>query len=263
MLLLDAPKPSRFIKHTIVEEIATECNGHYRRLQSHDMGYPVRIEAFADLDLEITIVRDHIDEPELTTVFAKCGPDSQAADRLKITINSSYEDLFHARPDLLRSTLGHEIGHYLLRHHQWRVTPGNAALLFPDMERQTRFLHDSSWKPLAFTKQDMNEWCRRAFKGDEDARKTLQQLQDRMEPEWMFWQAEHFSMCFLIPHDRLLWHLNRGCEVGSWFALARLADTFGVSPSMMRVRLSKMGAIIIENGSPKIGPMLKQPGMLR
>jgi len=67
----------------------------------------------------------------------------------------------------------------------------------------------------------LNEWCKRAFKGDEEARRKLLRFQDRLEPEWMFWQAEHFAACFLIPRDRLLECLNAGREVGIWFAMRR------------------------------------------
>lgn len=261
MLSLDVPKPNRYLKHSAVEVLASACNQYYRGLQHERASYAVDVAAFADLDLEITIVQDEIEEPELTTVFAKCAIHKEKGHI--ITINTLYRELFKARPDLLRSSLGHEIGHYVLRHHEWRTRPENVGLLFEDMEPKTRYLHDSSWKPLAFTKQDMNEWCRRAFSGDEEAREKLNKLQDRMEPDWMFWQAEHFSMCFLIARDQLLQCLNEGCEITSWFAIRRLADKFGVSPSMMRVRLTKIGAISIEDGKPVVGPMLKQPSMIR
>ena len=82
------------------------------------------------------------------------------------------------------------------------------------------------------------------------------------EPDWMFWQAERFSMCFLIARDRLLQFLNEGREVSSWLAIRCLAEAFGVSPSMMRTRLVKMGAIVIKDGKPEIVPLLKQRGVL-
>lgn len=79
----------------------------------------------------------------------------------------------------------------------------------------------------------------------------------------MFWQAEHFASCFLIPRDRVLERLNAGCEVSGWPAIYRLAERFGVSPTMMKKRLVKMGAIVIENNRPEVGPLLSQPKMMR
>lgn len=263
MLRIDVPKPSQWIKHSLIEEIATECSKKYRELQGHVGGFPVNVHAFADLDLEITIVEDEIEEPEGTVVFAKICPDPEDENRFIITVNARYKELFELRPDLLRACLAHEVGHFVLKHHTWHARPQNITPLFPDINVQPRCLHDSSLRPFAFTKDELNEWCKKALKGDDEARQKLLRLQDRLEPEWMFWQAERFASCFLIPHDRLIECLNNGWEVSSWLAIRRLAEHFGVSPSMMRIRLTKLGAIIIENSQPKVGPMLLQPKMLR
>jgi hypothetical protein len=262
MLTIEVPKPSQYIKHTVVEEVATECNRLYRKLQRHDHGFPVDVLAFADLDLGITIDWGDIDEPECTTVFAKCGPDPIDVSRYIITINIRYRELFDLRPDLLRSCIAHEIGHVILRHFTWNARPTNIGLLFPDIQPEPCVLHDSAWKPHAFTKQEMDEWCRQASKGDEAARQKLRQLEDRLEPEWMFWQAECFSMCFLIPRDRLRELFDEGWGVSNWPAIYRLAHHFGVSPSMMKARLKKMGAITIEGGTIGLGQMFRQKGLL-
>lgn len=263
MVSIDVPKPAKWIKHSVIEEIATECSQKYRELQGHASGFPVNVHAFADLDLEITIVHDEIEEPEGTVVFAKICPDPKNENQYIITINSRYKELFKMRQDLLNSCLAHEVGHFVLRHPTWHARPQNITPLFQDIEVQPRCLHDSSLRPFAFTRDELNEWCRRAFKGDNNARQKLLRLQDRLEPEWMFWQAEHFAACFLIPRDRLIESLNDGWEISSWLAIRRFAEHFEVSPSMMRVRLTKIGAIIIEKGQPKIGPLLLQPNMLQ
>ena len=263
MLMIDVPKPSQWIKHSVIEEIATECSKKYRELQRHPNGFPVDVHAFADLDLEITIEEDNIEEPEGTIVFAKICPDPKAESRYIITVNKLYKELFELRPDLLRACLAHEVGHFVLRHHTWHVRPQNITPLFQDLEVQPRCLHDSALPPFAFTRDELNEWCKRAFKGDDEARQKLLRLQDRLEPEWMFWQAERFASCFLIPRDRLIECLNDGWEVSSWLAIRRFAEHFEVSPSMMRIRLSKLGAITIENRQPNVGPLLLQPKMLR
>jgi hypothetical protein len=141
----------------------------------------------------------------------------------------------------------------VLRHHECHTRPQNTATLFGDVATQPRCLHDSSLRPYAFTRDELNEWCKQAFRGDEAARQRLLRLQDRLEPEWMFWQAEHFAACFLIPRDCVMDYLNAGGEVSNWPALYRLAERFGVSPTMMKKRLVKMGVIVIENNQPKAG----------
>jgi hypothetical protein len=263
MLTIDVPKPSKWTKLNLVEEIATESSRAYRERQRHPRGFPADVKAFADLDLEIAIVEDEIEEPEGTLVFAKICPDPDDEGRFVITINARYKELFELRPDLLRACLAHEVGHFVLRHPEWNVAQQHVAPLFADVGRQPRCLHDSSLRPYAFTRDELNQWCKMALKGDERARQRLLRLQDRLEPDWMFWQAEHFSACFLIPRDRIMECLNAGWEVSSWFAIRRLADHFGVSPTMMKKRLVKLGAILIENNQPKLGPLLSQPKMMQ
>lgn len=262
MLKIDVPKPSQWTKHDLVEEIATECNRVYRELQNHPDGFPADVKAFADLDLEITIVEDEIEEPGGTVVFAKICSDTEEEGRYVITVNVRYKQLFELRPDLLRACLAHEVGHFVLRHPEWHARPQNTAPLFGDVEIQPRCLHATSLRPYAFTREELSEWCRQAFLGDEEARQRLRRLEDRLEPDWMFWQAEQFAMCFLIPQDRVMDYLNAGGEVSSWPAIYRLAERFGVSPTMMKKRLVKMGAIVIENNRPKVGPLLSQPRMI-
>jgi hypothetical protein len=59
---------------------------------------------------------------------------------------------------------------------------------------------------------ELNEWCKRAFKGDDEARQKLLRLQDRLEPEWMFWQAEQFAACFSYTDTADTYHyINEYC----------------------------------------------------
>lgn len=261
--VVTAPMPSQYTKNSTVEELASEWNLVYREKRSNAKGYPIDIEAFVDLSLEHTIEEAEIEEPPFTVVFAKCRPDEEDVSHYVITLNTRYRELFKLRPDILRSCIGHELGHIILGHHKWKVRSSNMDSLFPDMEVKPRYLHDSSWNPHGLMRQEMDEWCRQAFKGNEEARQMLRQLQDCMEPEWMFWQAEHFSMCFLIPHDQLFRFLNEGYEVNTWRGIYQLAESFGVSPSMMKVRLVKIGAIIMRNGKPTLGEMFRQMGLYK
>jgi Zn-dependent peptidase ImmA (M78 family) len=78
----------------------------------------------------------------------------------------------------------------------------------------------------------------------------------------MFWQAEHFSLCLRIPRDQLLRQLEEGWNFNTWVPVYRLAERFGVSPSMMRVRLEKIGLIEIgEGGRPRLKPSASQGGL--
>jgi hypothetical protein len=49
-----------------------------------------------------------------------------------------------------------------------------------------------------------------ALSGNEKVRKFLQGFDEHFEEKWMFWQAEHFALCFLIPKDCVFNILNAG-----------------------------------------------------
>jgi Zn-dependent peptidase ImmA (M78 family) len=92
----------------------------------------------------------------------------------------------------------------------------------------------------------------------ETARQTLEMMGHHFEPEWMFRQAEHFSLCLRIPRDRLLEVLEEGLSLHGWAPIYRLAERFGVSGTMMKTRLEKLR--LIEFG-PDGKPRPRQPVM--
>ena len=96
----------------------------------------------------------------------------------------------------------------------------------------------------------------------ETARETLNQMSDRFEPEWMFRQAEHFSLCLRIPKDYLLERLDEGADYTSWPGIYRLSERFGVSGSMMKTRLEKLRLIELgPDGKPRARKRSSQGGL--
>lgn len=256
MGILSAPAPSRYTKHDVVEKVASECAKLYMDAKDpRNPTLPIEALGFADIQLAASILWEQMTDGAFASVFAKMG---RPEGRLTITINEAHRELFEARPDILRSSVGHEIGHLVLGHLDWNCT-FTEDLLFPDAQRPAVvFLHDTSWTPLAFTPDEVSEWCRRASRGDDAARRKLEGLSDRMEPEWMFHQAEHFSMCFLVPRNLLMECLNAGWGVADWPAIYRLAEHFGVSPSLMRARLKRLGLISLQGREIRLGEAMKQ-----
>jgi hypothetical protein len=80
---------------------------------------------------------------------------------------------------------------------------------------------------------------------DEDARNSLYALTSKFEPEWMFWQAEHFSLCLQVPRDYLNQELERPIDLTSWSTFYQLGDKYGVTASMVKTRLRKLGVVNI------------------
>lgn len=259
--IITVPEPSQYVKHSVIEEIAQECNRVYRTMSKHECGHPVDVHTFADVHLQISIEWVVIEEPEGTTIFAECSPDPNSANAFIITINESYRGLFEARPDLLRSSLSHELGHCILRHHLWQAAPEGVLPLFGDLAPQQRRLHDSSWYQCGISSQELSGLCKRALV-DDAARLRLMKATDRLEPDWMFRQAEQFSSCFLIPRDKLMGYLNDGWDVSQWTPIYQLSERFEVSISMMCTRLRKIGAIEVSGKQITLGSMFSQKGLL-
>lgn len=255
---IEVPAPSRFISNEKVDEIATQCNQAYRIRGKGNPGYPVDIDRFIDM-LEVSVLREEIEEPEDAALFASYMPDDGGL----ITINSRHEELFASRPDVYAACLGHEAGHRVLRHLEQPVSDNEAPRLPNHVPpQQRRLLHKSSWHQYGLSRDEVEKMIERR-NGlrdklvrnaliNEKARQALDLMHDRFEPEWMFRQAEHFSLCLRIPHDRLSEMLEEDWDFTGWAAVYRLAKRFGVSGTMMKIRLQKLRVITLSaDGFPQ------------
>ena len=266
-LEINVPTPSRFVKHAVVDDIALACNKLYRERNPEQHGTPLDTDLFVDL-LEISTVWEDIEEPEHAAFFANFSLDNDGL----ITINERHRDLFEKRPDVYSACLGHEAGHCVLRHWEKNLPEGTLSLFADSSAQQPRLFHKSSWFQYGLSHEEVEERKKqeKAFRDklvnkaliSETARKTLDQMSDRFEPEWMFRQAEHFSLCLRIPKDYLLARLEEGWEYTSWRGIYRLAERFGVSGSMMKTRLEKLQLVELgPDGKPRACEPLPQRGL--
>ena len=216
------------------------------------------MDRFIDL-LEISMLWEEIDEPEDASFFANYSAEDDAL----ITINQKHRKLFESRPDVYCACLAHEGGHCVLRHWERIISSEGTGSLFADLvSDQSRLFHKSSWYQYGLSREEV-ENHKRANQEltnvlvskalvSETARRTLEQMRDRFEPEWMFRQAEHFSLCLRIPRDKLLGILEEGSSLHGWAPIYRLAERFGVSGTMMKTRLEKLRLIEIgPDGKPR------------
>jgi len=266
---IEVPTPSRFVKHAVVDDIALACNRLYRERHPEQHGSPLDTDLFVDL-LEISTVWEDIEEPEHAALFANFSADNDGL----ITINERHRDFFETRPDVYSACIGHEAGHCVLRHWEKNL-PGATLSLFADSSaQQLHLFHKSSWFQYGLTREEVEERKKKekAFTDklvskaliSETARQTLDQMSDRFEPEWMFRQAEHFSLCLRIPKDYLLDRLEEGWEYTSWRGIYRLAKRFGVSGSMMKTRLEKLQLMELgPDGKPRACEPHPQGGLFQ
>lgn len=264
-LNLQVPKASRYVSHDTVDRIALEANRAYRTRSDNKNGFPVDMELFVDL-IEVSLVWDAIEEPDGATFFGSfCADDGGL-----ITINERHRELFESRLDVFGACLGHESGHCVLRHWEKALSSASMPSLFGESASAPQLFHKSAWYQYGLTREEVQKSKERErnFKEaltknaliSETARQTLAQMENRFEPEWMFRQAEHFSLCLRIPRDALLAQLEEGWNFNTWAPFYRLAERFGVSASMMRARLEKLGVIEIgSDGRPS--PKATQAGL--
>ena len=239
----EVPKPSRYVSHSRVDEIAMEVSKAYRRSMGGKALDILDIEALITVVLEKPLIWDVIAEPSNRICFA-------SIDHERITINANHRGLFDSKPFLLRSCLSHEVGHAILGHLSLMWTNEKQTSLFDNAPESNYVFHDSVWRQFGLTRQEIlevkNDLARTAWRNEQD-RETLKMLTDRLEPEWMFFQAEQFASCLLIPKDQLLAWLENGGDITKWSTLYNLRDFFGVSISMICVRLEKLGLIEIND----------------
>jgi len=267
-LNIDVPTPSRFVKHALVDDIALACNKLYRERNPNQHGASLDPDLFIDL-LEVSTAWEDIEEPEHASFFANFSPDNDGL----ITINKKHGDLFKKRPDVYSACIGHEAGHCLLRHWEKTLRDGEGTLsLFADSLPQPRLFHKSSWFQYGLSREEVEarKKLEKAFTDklvskalmSETARQTLNEMSDRFEPEWMFHQAEHFSLCLRIPKDFLLARIENCWDYTSWRGIYRLAECFGVSGSMMKSRLEKLHLIELgSDGKPRACKVPSQRGL--
>jgi hypothetical protein len=264
---IEIPKPSRYVPNDKVDEIALETNKAYRTKGRNNSGFPVDMDRFLDL-LEVSTVWEDIEEPEGAAFFASYSSENDGL----ITINQKHKDLFESRPDVYCACLGHESGHRILRHSDIFTQASSNLSLFEDHFTPPVIFHKSSWHQFGLAREEvqkskeerriLNETLAKKALMSETARRTLGQIQTHFEPEWVFWQAEHFSLCLRIPRDCLLEQLEEGWNFNSWSPIYRLAERFRVSASMMRTRLEKLDVIEIgADGRPRPKPVVQQRGL--
>ena len=254
MLSVDVqiPDPSRFVSDAEIDEIALAYSQADRTKGQNKAAFPVDMERFVDR-VEVSLLWEEIAEPDGAFFLASYTPDDGGL----ITMNERHRHLFDGRPEIYATCIGHEIGHRILRHHEHRIFQPAPPSLFEEREKAQHVFHKSSWNQYGMTKEEVMErklfiqnLAKNALVSNK-ARQILTQMQDHFEPEWMFWQAEHFSLCMQVPKDRLLEILEDGADYTSWRGIYQLGERFAITGSMMKRRLTKLKLIKIgQDGNP-------------
>ena len=254
---LDIPEPSKFVSFNTVDLIALQLSQLYRSESKNKQGYPLDCEKFADW-LELSIYSDNFDEPEGASFFAGLA----ISDGGTVYVNEKHRQLFDERPDVYVICIGHEIGHATLKHLNHPSINQELSLFPEDNQNEQFMLHSSSWFQYGLPKEEVEK--RKNFSRklkedlvkkaalDSEARQKLRQFDEKFEPDWMFKQAEHFAKCLCIPQDKLYEVLEIMPLMKGWRPIYSLAESFRVSPSVMKSRLLNLNLIEIDKDNQPV-----------
>lgn len=258
--MINTPEPSQWTSNEEIDQIALEYNLLYRE-KCGKQGFPIDVEHFADVVLETSVEQSPFDAPPEAIALARCKPDPRDNTHFVIQFNENHLKYFDDKPFARRAVGSHEVGHIVLRHHD-KLNQNQTPSLFDDFTPEPKFLHKTKWNHHSFTADELKNLCEIALKGNEKVRKILQNFDEHFEEKWMFWQAEHFALCFLIPRDLLIRALDSGFNPTNWREIYKVGEEFGVSGSMMATRLKKLNAIEIHGKQIVLGGLLKQKNLL-
>lgn len=261
MLKINVPEPSQRTSNAEIDRIALEYNLLYREECGSKPGFPVDVEHFADAVLKVSVEQNYFDAPQGAVALARCKPDPRDASNFVIEFNEAHQKHFEEKP-LSRRTVGsHEVGHIALKHHD-KLGNSQSGFLFDDIKPEPKFLHKTEWNHHGFSADELKHLCEMALNGNEHARKFLAGLDEHFEERWMFWQAEHFALCFLIPKDRVFDAINSGFDATNWRAIYSFGEEFGVPGAMMATRLKKLNVIEIHDKKISLGGLFRQKHLL-
>ena len=156
-------------------------------------------------------------------VFARIYPTER-----RIELNESLS-MLHENFGLFQSTLGHEIGHWILHVNQEEAQ---------GITQQTELIFEKSAEQKPFL-------CRSPNDGG-SPNVQLNRQQQSVE-----WQAQYFSSCLLMPSYKLL-EVKEGRKLTDRRHLSAMAQDLGVSISNLNHRLKDLGWIRTTAGSKQL-----------
>lgn len=211
-------KPYQKLSKRQIEQQADQILGMMQARNKIPKKWTDLAEGTADF-FDLGVVWESFEASQEGVVAAKIYPTQQ-----RIELNQSFQAL-QTNEGLYQSTLGHEIGHWVL-HINPEEADGSMSQgelpLMPEMDRQI-FL------------------CRSV---DEQA---IYQSQRQTPEDWREWQAQYFSSCLLMPRFKIE-EVRQGRNLLNWSHLKAIQEELGVSKRNLIHRLKDL-ELIQESGN--------------
>ncbi|NTU46521.1 ImmA/IrrE family metallo-endopeptidase [Candidatus Roizmanbacteria bacterium] len=181
-----------YYKYEQIEKISKSVIYYYRNLRN-DITLPIDVEFIIEHILNLKLLWNPIKGSDGEVILAMVTPT-----KTQIQMNSDQMQMFDSVPNLERTVLSHEIGHFIL--HKLEITnPGHSY------------------------------------------KRSIAKSNDPLERE-----AHQFAACLLLPRDYLLDFIrlnSKKIDFNGWGTIYFLAQSFGVTKTMLMLRLKEIGIL--------------------
>lgn len=227
----------KFLPNEFIEDITTKRIREYEAKASVAVTLPVPVEQIVEQVLGLDFDYDEIEEMPGEQILG--GLDAMTK---TILINTKHNDLFEKTPGLLRSTIGHEAGH-------WDVDIDRSRLnhpTFPGFDLKLAVVNRHAKKG-----DRLIEVLMRKAMTDDKAYKLLKKLTEGQDSPEVKSAVDRYQSALLMP----LWLIRdaeQRFDLTNWRQLYRLAEEAEVTISNLVVRLQRLEMIFIPEGSKTI-----------
>lgn len=227
----------RFLRNEAIEDVTAQRIREYETKHGVTVGLPVPLEEIVEQVLGLDFDWDVIEEQPGEQILG--GLD--AANR-RILLNETHADLFEQKPGLLRSTIGHEAGH-------WDIDIDRSKLNHPQLPG---FDVKSGIVNRHASKSDriIEVLLTRAVT-DERAYKLYKQLTEGQDSPEVKSAVDRYQSALLMPK----WLMQEAAERSDfteWPTLYRLAEQAQVNISNLTTRLQRLKRIYLRDGDKRI-----------
>ncbi|MEX1027786.1 MAG: hypothetical protein WD049_07240 [Candidatus Paceibacterota bacterium] len=227
----------RFLRNEVIEDVTAQRIREYESKHGITVQLPVPIEEIVEQILGLDFDWDVIEEQPGEQILG--GLD--AANR-KILLNETHKGLFDEKPGLLRSTIGHEAGH-------WDIDIDRSKLNHPKLPGFN--VEASIVNRHASTSDRTIEVLLTRAATDERAYKLYKQLTEGQDTPEVKSAVDRYQSALLMPK----WLMHEAAERSDfteWSTLYRIAELAQVNISNLTTRLQRLKLIYLREGDKRI-----------
>lgn len=227
----------QYLRNEAIDCVTAQRIREYESKAGVTVRLPVPVEQIVEQILGLDFDWDEIEELPGEQILG--GLD--AVNR-KILLNEKHTPLFDSKPGLLRSTIGHEAGHY-------DIDIDRAKLMHPTLPGMD--FTPSIAKRHAKKSDRLIEVLLDRAATDPRASRLLKKITDGQDTPEQRSAVDRYQSSLLMP-DWLMQEAAQRCDLTKWPELYRLAEQAQVNISNLTVRLRRLGLIYLRDADKTI-----------